>query len=78
MLLPSNQTTRLHVPEDLPNASFKSQIGFRMHRITCVDNLTWISEATTDVCVVQEYVLRGFSLWAFSPDGKFDMFIMLV
>jgi len=49
-----------------------------MHRITCVVNLTWISETITDVCVVQEYVLRGFSLCAFSPDSKFDMFIVLV
>lgn len=78
ILLPSNQTTRLHVPEDLPKAFFKSRTGFRMHRITCVDHVTWISEATTDVCVVQEYVLRGFSLCAFSQDSKFDMFIMLV
>lgn len=63
MLLPSNQTTRLHVPEDLPNASFKSQIGFRMHRITCVDHITWISEATTDVCVFR-HMFCVFFLYA--------------
>ena len=59
MLLPSNHTTRVYVPEDLPNTSFKSPSVFRMHRVTCVDHLTWISKATTDVCV-QAYVLRGF------------------
>jgi len=78
MLLPFNQTTRLRVQEHLPNASFKSKTGFRMRRITCVENLTWISEATTDVWVVQACVLRGYSLCAFSPDSEFDMCIMLV